>query len=40
MEGSFRVEYYNLRVRKDIEDWPRADSKCVTGALAGAVSMG
>ena len=22
MEGSFQVEYYNARVREDIEDWP------------------
>ena len=22
MEGSFRLEYYNARVREDIEDWP------------------
>jgi phage-related protein len=22
MEGAFRVEYYNARVREDIEDWP------------------
>jgi hypothetical protein len=22
MEGSFRLEYYNTRVREDIEDWP------------------
>jgi phage-related protein len=22
MEGSFRVEYYSIRVREDIEDWP------------------
>jgi len=21
-EGPFRVEYYNTRVREDIEDWP------------------
>jgi phage-related protein len=22
MEGSFRLEYYNARVREEIEDWP------------------
>ena len=32
MEGSFWLEYYNARVREDIEDWP-PHSKAMGGGL-------
>jgi phage-related protein len=35
MEGSFRLEYYNARVREDIEDWSveAPHSKAMGGGL-------
>ena len=40
MEGSYRVEYYNARVREDIEDWP-VDllARCVAEGFCGAVEL-
>ncbi|CAK6694014.1 type II toxin-antitoxin system RelE/ParE family toxin [Synechococcus sp. CBW1107] len=40
MEGSFRLEYYNARVREDIEDWP-VDLlvRCVAEGFCEAVEL-
>ena len=40
MEGSFRLEYYNARVREDIEDWP-VDllARCAAEGFCEAVEL-